>query len=59
VGRGTFQAPEIDSTTLVKAERLYPGQLLDVSVSGAEGYDLIAELPKRGGRSLKIVQASA
>jgi ribosomal protein S12 methylthiotransferase len=59
VARATFQAPEIDSVTVVNAERLYPGQLLEVSVSGSEGYDLIAGLPKRGGRSLKIVQASA
>jgi ribosomal protein S12 methylthiotransferase len=59
VARGTFQAPEIDSTTLVNAERLYPGQLLEVSVRGAEGYDLVAELPKQKGRSLKVVQASA
>jgi ribosomal protein S12 methylthiotransferase len=55
VSRATFQAPEIDSITLVNAERLYPGQLLEVSVSGAQGYDLVAELPKHRGRSLKVV----
>src|SRR5205823_12316569 len=46
VSRATFQAPDIDSVTLVNAERLYPGQLLEVSVTGAEGYDLVGELPK-------------
>src|SRR3954468_3597888 len=56
VARGTFQAPEIDSTTLVNAERLYPGQLLEVKVSGAEGYDLLAQIPAKGGRSLRVVQ---
>jgi ribosomal protein S12 methylthiotransferase len=55
VARATFQAPEIDSTTLVNAERLYPGQLLQVSVSGAEGYDLVADLPKSKSRSLRVV----
>jgi hypothetical protein len=34
---------------------LYPGQLLEVSVSGAEGYDLVAELPKPKSRSLRVV----
>jgi ribosomal protein S12 methylthiotransferase len=59
VARATFQAPEIDSMTVVKAERLYPGQILEVSVSGAEGYDLVAQLPKRTSRSLKVVGATS
>ena len=33
VARATFQAPEIDSVTVVNAERLYPGQILEVSVN--------------------------
>ena len=55
VARATFQAPEIDSVTVVNAERLYPGQLLEVSVNRAEGYDLVAELPSKTKRSLKVV----
>src|SRR5205823_2297332 len=57
VARATFQAPEIDSVTVVNAERLYPGQILEVSVTAAEGYDLVAELPRRVSRSLKVVGA--
>jgi ribosomal protein S12 methylthiotransferase len=57
VARATFQAPEIDSNTLVNAERLYPGQLLEVNVSGAEGYDLVGELPRASRRSLSVVRA--
>jgi ribosomal protein S12 methylthiotransferase len=56
VSRATFQAPEIDSVTVVHAERLYPGQLLEVSVAGTEHYDLVAELPKRRSRSLSVVR---
>jgi ribosomal protein S12 methylthiotransferase len=59
VARATFQAPEIDSLTLVNAERLYPGQLLEVNVSGAKGYDLVAQLPKSSRKSLNVVRASA
>ena len=59
VSRATFQAPEIDSVTVVHAERLYPGQLLEVSVSGAEAYDLLAELPKRRSRTLNVVGSGA
>src|SRR5258705_10125262 len=56
VSRATFQAPEIDSVTVVNAERLYPGQLLEVSVSGAERYGLPAELSIKRGRSLSVVR---
>jgi hypothetical protein len=57
VARATFQAPEIDSLTIVHAERLYPGQLLEVNVTSAEGYDLGAELPIRRSRNLKVLHA--
>ena len=55
VTRSHAQAPDIDSITLVRAERLYPGQVLDVKVSGSQGYDLLAELPRKRSRSLTIV----
>jgi ribosomal protein S12 methylthiotransferase len=57
VARNRWQAPDIDSTTLVRAEGLHPGQLLEVKVTGAEGYDLIAELPRKKSRSLSVVKA--
>jgi ribosomal protein S12 methylthiotransferase len=57
VARATFQAPEIDSVTLVNAERLYPGQLLEVQVTGAAEYDLVAEPARAKSRSLRVVGA--
>lgn len=56
VARSQWQAPDIDSTVLVKAERLYPGQLLNVTVTGHEAYDLVAEPAKQRGRSLAVVK---
>jgi ribosomal protein S12 methylthiotransferase len=55
VTRSQSQAPDIDSITLVKADRLYPGQLLDVQVTGSDHYDLVAQLPKKKSRSLTVV----
>lgn len=55
VARSGSQAPEIDSTVMVRADRLHPGQLLEVRVTGSEGYDLVAELPKKKSRSLNVV----
>ncbi|HEX2970697.1 MAG TPA: 30S ribosomal protein S12 methylthiotransferase RimO [Tepidisphaeraceae bacterium] len=55
ITRSQGQAPEIDSTVLVKAERLYPGQVLEVKVTGSKEYDLLAEVPKKKSRSLKVI----
>src|SRR5688500_13770471 len=55
VTRSQSQAPDIDSITLVKADRLYPGQLLDVQVTASDNYDLVAHLPKKKSRSLTVV----
>ncbi len=55
VSRSQSQAPEIDSHVLVHAAKLHAGRLLDVRVTGAEGYDLLAEPAARKGRSLKVV----
>ncbi|MGA2498424.1 MAG: 30S ribosomal protein S12 methylthiotransferase RimO [Tepidisphaeraceae bacterium] len=55
VARSQSQAPEIDSHVLVHAAKLHAGQLLDVRVTGAEGYDLLAKPAARKGRSLKVV----
>ncbi|MCC6422784.1 MAG: 30S ribosomal protein S12 methylthiotransferase RimO [Phycisphaerales bacterium] len=55
VARSTGQAPDIDSVTIVHGEDLHPGQLIEVEVMGAQGYDLLAEVPKKRGRSLKVL----
>ncbi len=55
IARGKSQAPDIDSTTIVQAEGLHPGQLIEVRVTGSQGYDLIAELPPKRSRSLKVL----
>jgi ribosomal protein S12 methylthiotransferase len=56
IARHPGQAPDIDSVTIVKAENLHPGQLIQAQVVGADGYDLFAELPKKKGRSLTVVR---
>ena len=58
VARSTAQAPDIDSITLVHTdEPLHPGQLLDVRITASEGYDLIAELPRKKSRGLHVIKA--
>jgi len=57
VGRHTGQAPDIDSVTIVKAENLHPGQIMQVKVVGADNYDLFAEIPKKKTRSLTVVKS--
>lgn len=57
VARHHGQAPDIDSATIVQGEGLHPGQLLNVKVVGASGYDLYAELPRPKGRKLTVVKA--
>jgi ribosomal protein S12 methylthiotransferase len=53
IGRTSGQAPEIDSVTSVVGPDLHAGKLVSTKVSGSDGYDLIAEIPK--ARSLKVV----
>jgi len=55
VGRTTSQAPDIDSATMLRGEGFHAGQLVEVKITGAEGYDLTAELPKKKSRGLKVV----
>ena len=55
VARNRWQAPEIDSTTLVNAVGLHAGQMVEVKVSGSEGYDLVAEMPRKTSRSLNVM----
>jgi ribosomal protein S12 methylthiotransferase len=57
VARATSQAPDIDSITLVHTDtELHPGQLLDVRITGSEGYDLLAELPRKKARGLPVLK---
>lgn len=55
VARGPFQAPDIDSVVFVSGAELHPGQIVTVKVTGSEGYDLTAEVPRAKSRSLKVV----
>jgi tRNA A37 methylthiotransferase MiaB len=44
VGRAAHQAPEVDGTTTVRAQRsLAPGEMVTVRVTGSDGVDLDAE----------------
>jgi tRNA A37 methylthiotransferase MiaB len=44
VGRAAHQAPEVDGTTTVRAQRrLAPGDMVTVRVTGSDGVDLDAE----------------
>lgn len=55
VARSTGQAPDIDSVTIVQGQDLHPGQLVEVRITGSEGYDLLAQVPQKRGRSLKVL----
>lgn len=56
VARHQGQAPDIDSATIVQGSDLHPGQLVNVEVVGAGGYDLYAELPRKKSRGLKVIK---
>ncbi len=57
VARNPSQAPDIDSVTFVHGPDLHPGQLVKARVTDYQAYDLIAEIPKKKSRSLKVVSA--
>jgi ribosomal protein S12 methylthiotransferase len=44
-GRTRRDAPEVDAQVLIRAESCKPGDLVEVEVVGAEGYDLVGRLP--------------
>ncbi len=48
VGRTFADAPEIDCVIRVKGKNLYPGDLVQVKVTGSDGYDLIGRALKSG-----------
>jgi hypothetical protein len=43
--------------TFVHGKRLHPGQLVSVKVTDYQAYDLVAEVPKRKARQLKVLKA--
>jgi ribosomal protein S12 methylthiotransferase len=56
VARSRSQAPDIDSVVFVQSdEKLHPGQLLDVKVTDFKAYDLIAQVPRKKTRGLKVL----
>lgn len=55
IGRTSGQAPDIDSVTAVCGDELHAGKLITVKVTGANGYDSLAEIPRRKSRSLQVV----
>lgn len=45
VGRGYYQAPEVDGLTIVKSDiKLKPGDMVDVILKGVREYDTIGEI---------------
>jgi ribosomal protein S12 methylthiotransferase len=59
VARSQAQAPDIDSVVFVSGNGtpLHPGQLVNVRVTDYQNYDLVAEVPPKRSRSLKVVSA--
>ena len=57
IARSQSQAPEIDSTVLIKADHLHPGQFIDVKITSSQPYDLIAEPAKKKSRSLTVLDS--
>ncbi|MBV8780761.1 MAG: TRAM domain-containing protein, partial [Phycisphaerae bacterium] len=59
VARSQSQAPDIDSVVFVKSnEPLHPGQFINVRVTDYRAYDLIAEVPRKKARALKVLAAT-
>jgi ribosomal protein S12 methylthiotransferase len=59
VARSQSQAPDIDSVVHVDGNRteLHPGQMVMVKVTDYQNYDLVAEVPRKKSRTLKVVTA--
>jgi ribosomal protein S12 methylthiotransferase len=57
VARTAAQAPDIDSVTFVRDEKLHAGQLLNVQITDYQNYDLVAEVPKTKSRKLNVLAA--
>jgi ribosomal protein S12 methylthiotransferase len=57
VARSQSQAPDIDSVTFVRSEKLHPGQFVNVKVTDFQAYDLVAEVAKKRSRTLAVLKA--
>jgi ribosomal protein S12 methylthiotransferase len=57
VARSESQAPDIDSIVFVQGKGLHAGQLTNVNVTDYQGYDLVAEIPRRKARGLSVLTA--
>jgi ribosomal protein S12 methylthiotransferase len=57
VARSQAQAPDIDSVIFVHGKDLHPGQFVTVKVTDFQAYDLVAEVPRKKARSLKVLSA--
>jgi ribosomal protein S12 methylthiotransferase len=59
VARSQSQAPDIDSVVHVQSDGspLHPGQMVMVKVTDYQNYDLVAQVPKKKSRTLKVVTA--
>ena len=58
VARSRRQAPDIDSRHLRPRPgpgSLHAGQFVNVKVTDFQAYDLVAEVPRRKGRSLSVL----
>ncbi len=58
VARSQSQAPDIDSVVFVKGKKLHPGEFVNATVTDYQQYDLVAEVAKKKGRSLKVIGAT-
>ena len=58
-GRTKSQAPDIDSVTYVASKNeLHPGQLVDVTITDFQHYDLVGEPKRSTARGLPVLSAS-
>jgi ribosomal protein S12 methylthiotransferase len=59
VARSRSQAPDIDSVVHVSGNgtELHPGQIVNVKVTDYQNYDMVAEVPRKKSRSLKVMRA--
>jgi ribosomal protein S12 methylthiotransferase len=59
VARSQSQAPDIDSVVHVDGNGvdLHPGQMVMVKVTDYQNYDLVAQVPRKKSRMLKVVTA--
>jgi ribosomal protein S12 methylthiotransferase len=59
VARSQSQAPDIDSVVFVHGDDLHPGKMVDVKVTDYQAYDLVAQVARKMGTRLAMVNASS